>query len=645
MAKKKSKGKKLNTDSKFWNRSTILSVTWVLFATLILFSPALNNGMVYWDDDRNFYENQHVNNPSSQTIIEDIGNIFRPENNVIGNYNPLTISIFRLENTMFGMEEDSWKYWHGVNILLHLLCIFFAFILARRLGLNNWGASLVIILFAIHPMRVESVVWLTELKDVLFASFYLLALVLYIRGKRKQFTTTIIVGIIVLFILSCLSKVQAVALPLSMLAIDYYLDNKLSWKSLFSKWYLFVISLFFGLLNIYTLSLEGSLGNSNTEFSFFQRIFVGSYSYCVYLIKSIYPYRMVPMYPYPSSFSIWYYLSMIPALGVVAMTVYFYIKKKKAIVFGILFFTFNIMFLLQIVGAGQGFIADRFTYIPYLGLFFIAGFYFQKVKWSSIRGKIISYTVLLYVGFLGYLTTEQIPIWKNSYTMWTHVIDYYPNTKLPWGNRANYLRDIGKNKEALADYTKRLSLGQDDPDPFNSRGKLYFNSNNPDTLKLALQDYNEAIRLEPDKSEYYVNRGSTKARLGDPMGAIEDYNKAEELLPGNPQLHYNRSIINHQIGNYQAEKADIEKYLQSNPNHIGMLTNHGAVLRLLGQVDKAIVQLNKSISLQATPHAILERAKCYIQIGDKQKAQQDIATLQSNGIEVPQGIINAVASM
>lgn len=615
-----------------------ISMATILILTFFIFAKGLNHSYVYWDDDRNFLENPLVNSKSNFTLSADLVNIFKLENHVIGNYNPLTIAVFRIENALWGMNDDSWFWWHLTNILLHLCCTFLVYKIGRALSLSIISASCLALLFGIHPMRVESVIWLTELKDVLFSLFYLLAIHIYIYSKKQKKPHTYIYIIIPLFILSGLSKIQAVSLPLSMLAIDYYRSHSFSWKMILSKWHYFIISLGIGLIGIYTLGLEGSLGSSNVQLNGYERLFIGSYSFCIYIMKAIFPYEMSPMYPYPPELDFMHYISMLGFLVFVGLGIWAYLKKHHVIVFGLSFFFVNIVFLLQIVGAGQGFKADRFTYIPYLGLFFIIAYYIQKIPGNSLLSKIMLAIGIIYISLLGYKSVQQTEIWKNSYTLWSHVLKYYPNTKLPWGNRANYLRDQGRNKEALADYNMRLSLGSNDPEPFNSRGKLYFNSNNRDTLKLAFQDYSKAIELNPKNSEYYVNRGSTNARLGNLEASISDYNKALALNPNNSNGYFNRSIINHRLGRYSEEEKDLEKYLQFYPNNVNMLTNMAAVKRLLKKPEEGMAYIEKAIQIKPISATLLEKLRIELVLQRISQAKQTLQILQQNKIPIPEDI-------
>ena len=310
--KKKSIPKKVKkkVPVSFWkNRQNLIALAIVLLVTTIVFLPSLNNEFVNWDDDKNFYENPYVQNSSNfSKLLENTKGIFTTP--VIGNYNPLSNFSFAVENAVFGLDKPF--YWHLDNLLLHLLCVLLVFRIALALGLNIWASVLCALLFGIHPMRIESVAWVTERKDVLFGAFYLAALYYYIKGVKEKTPNKYLIRIVLLFFLSGLSKIQAVSLPLSMLCIDYFLGRKVEMKRIFEKWFYFAISILIGLIGIYFLKEQGSL-DSAANFSFFQRLFVGSYSYIVYLIKLIIPYQLSPMYPYPPSLGTIFYVSMIPA--------------------------------------------------------------------------------------------------------------------------------------------------------------------------------------------------------------------------------------------------------------------------------------------------------------------------------------------
>jgi len=610
----------------------LISAFAAILITLACFYNTTENEFVNWDDDKNFYENEYVITTSADNFWSNTKEIF--SSTVIGNYNPLTIWTFAIENRFFGIDNPG--PWHGTNVFFHLICVFFVYRICLLLGLRWQGSLFVALLFGIHPMRVESVAWVTERKDVLFGAFYLAALYTYIKGKLNGKVNHLLVGL--LFVLSLFSKIQAVILPLSMLAIDYYLSGKITKKDIIQKAPYLLMSLAFGLLGVFFLEDQGSL-DSAVSYPAWQRIFVGSFSYLIYLVKAIIPYKLSPLYPYAATLPWYFYPTILLGPGVLYGLYYSYKNDLRIWFFGLAFFTVNIMFLLQILGAGQGFIADRFTYIAYFGLFFIGGYFFDKYYYSNpkLRSILIGCSLLAFLTY-GYKTIQQNKVWKNSGTLWSHVLKYYQHSTLPYGNRANYYRGQGKIQEALADYSKSIALNPNGQQAYNSRARLYFDSaKTQDTLRLALADYNKAISIDPNNGEFYVNRGATQARLGDINSAISDMSKGLELKPDHAVGYLNRSVMYNQQGNMQAALSDIESYLKLKPYNSDIWYEKGRSLRALNRIQEAIPAYsqaikindgnrNKTLKARNKSKALYhyERGRTYYFLGKKAEAKRDI---------------------
>ena len=213
----------------------------ILLVTFVSFSNALNNKFVNWDDEKNIYTNELITTINEDNFWQNTFIIFKTP--TIGNYNPLSIWTFALDKLVYGLDYP--EGFHLTNLILHLLCTLLVFYIVIALRLHWFVAILTALLFGIHPMRVESVTWITERKDVLFGVFYLAALLLYIRFRSGENKKSHSIAILVLFILSLFSKIQAVMLPLSMLAVDYYFTGSISWKQVFAKTHFFVFSLIF----------------------------------------------------------------------------------------------------------------------------------------------------------------------------------------------------------------------------------------------------------------------------------------------------------------------------------------------------------------------------------------------------------------
>lgn len=633
LKKKKSKKKALQAKKQVVQKSINSKKYWfvllgILVYSFMCYSPSLKNEFVNWDDDRNFVENELITSLNETNFWENTREIFRSD--VIGGYNPLTIWTFLLEQKFIGQDKP--MYWHLNNILLHLLACIFVFWIGVRLGLNLLATSFLTLLFAVHPMRVESVAWVTERKDVLYGALYLAAIYQYIKAKQRGFTKKDYLIIAVCFLLSLLSKIQAVILPLSLILVDYYLskDALIKFKSIIAKWPYFLASLAIGLLGIYFLKDQGSIDDQ--EYSGISRLFIGSYSLTVYYIKSIIPYRLSPLYPYPSSLNWSFYVSFISVIATAVALWYSYIKKWRHHFFGLGFFVVNIILLLQILGAGQGFLADRFTYIAYFGLFYIMAFWFNKLQKNrkfNIAAQIAAGLAILVFSVMCY---NQNKIWENSATLWTHVLKYYKNTTLPWGNRANYYRDNGEVQKALYDYSQVIKLKPDRPEAYNSRARLYFNYSNRDSLLKALDNYNRAIALKSNDVEYIVNRGATYAKLGDTQNAMKNLNQAEQVDPSFANIYLNRSVIFSMAQDWPKALQDVNKYLELKPANADMWYEKSRLHMVLGQTEQSLEASARAIRMQPNRGLYhFERGRALFYFNKIAEAKASIRKAQSLG--------------
>jgi tetratricopeptide (TPR) repeat protein len=288
---------------------------------------------------------------------------------------------------------------------------------------------------------------------------------------------------------------------------------------------------------------------------------------------------------------------------------------------------------LQVLGAGQGYLADRFTYIAYFGLFFILGHLLDKSEASAKFKTVALIGSALATLIYSYMTFQQNKIWKNSDTLWSHVLNYYQKTTLPWGNRANYRRSKGMIREALGDYNKAISL-KHDPQTFNSRARLYFDiaKNSRDTLLMALSDYNKAIELKPKDGEFHINRGATYARLGDMAKAIEDINLGLKYKPDHATGYLNRFVLNLNAGKPKEALADISKYIEFIPYEANAWYEKARLERTMIEMDKALISFAKAMDLNPQNGLFYyERARTYYAMSKMPEAKQDLRTAMQLG--------------
>lgn len=622
---------------------------WALIALAITgacYLPTLGHQLVNWDDDPNITENPNLAHIDGQSLR----NIFDiDKGNVIGNYNPLPIFTFALEKMAAG--EFNTTLIHFDNLVLHLLTVFFVMRLLLHLGIGVGGAFIGALLFGIHPMRVESVAWATERKDVLFAVFFFAALMYYVRwiktentGKRTQYYLIMVV----FALLSCLSKVQAVTLPLSMLVIDYWYRRQLSFKLIWEKLPFWGLSLAFGLINLYTLKQEGSTEDEITNFNFLDRLCIGAYSFCVYLYKLFVPYPMSPLYPYPRPLPIWVYLSPILFFAIWGGVYWLWKKDRRMWIFGMLFFFFNVMFLLQVLGAGQGFLADRFTYVPYFGFFALAAWLYDQYTIDNAKMR-SNLNIVAGIVFAIYAvwTVKQIGIWKDGGTLWTHVMKFENDkNSLPYWNRGQFLRNQGKYDLALQDYSKAITIEPKNPELLNSRGKTYFDmamggkfkGKEKEYTQRAITDFNEGLakpNIKPKtKAEMLINRGAAQASQGKFDAALVDLTEGINLQPGNKNGYLNRSLVYFNMQQFDKAIDDYSQYLKYDPYMANIWYERGMLHRSLNKSQEALNDLNRALQLDPNLGiAYMERARAQAQLGNKAAAQQDYQRAAQFGLK------------
>ena len=636
------KGKKIQKPDFSFKRSELLPALGVVAITAILFARACGYDFVNWDDDYNISKNPNLRYFDWASIK----GIFT--SHVIGNYNPFPILTFAIEKHFFGLDP---KVFHTTNVILHAVCVFLVYRLTRLMDFPVWAAAAAALVFGIHPLRIESVAWITERKDVLFASFYFGAMIQYVKHLKSGGKMKYLVFAILLFICSLFSKIQAVALPLSLMAVIYLMYNDIKPKKDVKKWLyrrgagigvMLALSLTFGLIGIYFLGQQGSL-NTTAVYAFTDRIFVGMYSYMVYLVKFFVPYRISPLYPYPPVLHWTAYASVIPFLAVIGVTALGYFKNWRQLVFALGFFTLNIMFVLQVVGAGQGYLADRFTYVPYFGLIFGLVYYATKLSEKSKRHRTGVFAGLgVWCAALFVWSWMHVSLWENSGTLWTHVLKYYDKAALPYRNRAQFYRDNGQLEAALQDYSRSIQLKQN-PDVVNSRARLYFDNQ---MWEPALKDYDLAIQLEgptQKAAEYYINRGAVHAMTSNWQPALNDMTEGIRLDPSFANGYKNRSLVYQAINQPREALADLEQYLVLNPYDSDIHYEAGRLYRQLRSNNEALNSLNTAIRLNSGKGIYwLERARVNITLGNKAAAQRDLQQAQALGTQIDEATRKAI---
>jgi tetratricopeptide (TPR) repeat protein len=634
--KSRSQGKKLpekaTKDYSVW----LIGIS--LLLTFIVYLPALSAGFVNWDDPDYVINNLFIRSLSN---IHEI--LTKP---VQGNYHPLTMLSLAMNYSQSGLRAGSY---HVINLLFHLLNTFLVYILVSRLsGKNNIIAFTASLLFGIHPMHVESVAWIAERKDVLYAFFFLLGLIAYLKyvddKKIIAFFFTV-----VLFLLSLASKPAAVIFPLALFTIDFFRRRKFSMKLILEK---IPFLLFAAVLGYMTLHAQKTVGATDEiqSFPLLSRILFFFYGFMMYVFRLFIPVELGAFHPFPpvnESLPVIYFLSPLFFIGVLILCIKTY-KKHPVITFGFAFYLVSLLLVLQFFVVGSAIISERYTYIPYIGLFIILGWFLdQKFR----KQPSSAYAIIIVTGLvLTFVANIQAGTWKNSMTLWQQVITHNKTSALAYENLARYYReDLKDYDKALENFNEALKYERYRAIVYKSIGKTYFDkangAQNPQQSQqfklLAIQNFDQAIIQDslnnhPDKKttgEIYINRGSAKASAGQMEGALNDFNTGLAWDPYNQNGYMSRALYYLVTGNIEMAIKDDSRYLELNPYDADIYCERGVNRRNMGQFQPSLDDLNNAIRLKNTiPNFFLERARTYKAMGNQAAAKADAQQASSMGM-------------
>jgi hypothetical protein len=570
----------------------LIKYAWVcaVACALIVMLPSLNNGWVNWDD-----QDYVLNNPLLRDFsIQGLTDIFTTIQ-VVGIYHPVTIISLAIDYQLGGQEAF---VYHLHSLLLHLGNTYLCFVFIDKLFKRRELAFFVALLFAIHPMHVESVAWISARKDLLSTFYLLLCLIAYVKYDSKPDSKKYYALSFVFFVISILSKSVAVVAPLYLLLIDYLngrLHHKKRWLE---KVPFLVLSVCFSVIAYFAQDKAGAIDLSN-HLNLFERLAVSLLSLLTYLFKAVFPFNLAAFHPYPihwgEDFPVLLY-GLLAAVPVVAWWLYIN-WSNKYVVFGLLFFAVSLLPVLQILPVGRAIIADRYSYVSYVGLFVLFGYLFFE-KWPSKALNIpIRYrvgTLIIVLTSYAVISVNQMKTWRNGETLWSQVIEVYPDHYFAFANRADYYLKNDKLALALDDLNKSIQLNHTFPKSFHDRGKLHFEIGNIDE---AINDYTSAIDLDPTYSRAYLNRAQARGSLNQLDLVLLDLDSAIQINPFYSLAYLNRAVV-HQKTN-QSEKAlnDFNKAIELEHQN-GQYYRYRAVLKIeMNDMNGAFMDLEKAIVL------------------------------------------------
>lgn len=531
---------------------TIILLLLILVITFFAFYPALKNGFTNWDDNDYVTENPTIRSFS----LHNFKNIFASF--CLASYQPLTIVSYLIEYHF--IKLDPFIY-HLTNLIIHLLNCLLVFWLIYIISGNSYVPWLTAILFGIHPLQVESVAWISERKNVLYAFFFIGSLISYLHyivGEKKLKYYFFCLG---LFVLSLLSKTMAITLPLVMLLFDYVLRRKIDKAIFFEKIPFFVLSCIFGFIAIFPAYSWGVIRQENS-YNLLSIIAIASRGIVFYLNKLFLPFKLSCFYPYDGIQNIAIYLYSIIVVVILFIVIIISGRFTKKIIFGTGLFLFAILPVLQFVPATRVIVADRYVYVSAIGIFYllsegIVWFYKRIHRYNHIGSIMIFIPVVCLIIFFSLLTFKRCMVWKDSITLWSDVLTNYPKAYLALTNRGFAYYNNGDTEQALSDYNAAIESEPRCYMAYRNRGSLYYFKKN--NIDQAISDYSKAININPCYIDAYLDRGNIYAIKGNINQALSDYGKAIEINPNFASTYNNRAILYYENGQYDKAREDIDK--------------------------------------------------------------------------------------
>lgn len=563
----------------------------ILLAAIILaYFPALDNNFIFWDDQYYVTQNIYISKPTFSHLKVLLTKA------ISLNYHPITMLSLWSNSYFFGIESAT--PFIVTNLVIHSVASIALFhLLASLIRSHIWLSIFISLVFAIHPVHIESVIWVSERKDVLYALFFFLSLHQYIKYIDSNRWTHYIFAI-VLFIFSCLSKGMAVSLVPVLFLIDFYKKkSSISIKGILQKSPFIVFGIIFGLLTvniqgggnffglISNTSLENALLDEN-NFSILERLNHIGYSLFYYLSSFFYWSGISAFHPYLTDIN-WFYSTIPPVfLGCLIYT----LSYKKNLFFGLSFFFVTILLVLPYNQLGSAVMADRYTYLPHIGIAFLVGIVLERLFTHNL--KIIYSMIFIFISLCIITTHSYSDLWQNHTILFKNVVEKYPNdarsrtilasgywkdgkiekaieeqeiainelglyTSEGFENLATFYSDIGDKKKALAFYNHSIALNTDNFVARYHRALLLM-ATHP---QKAIEDFNSCEKLGDAYITplIYSPRGNCYGRLQKYAEAIEDFSKAIELNQDLIISYEDRALTYQAIGENELANKDLEK--------------------------------------------------------------------------------------
>lgn len=621
----------------------------VALATFAVFLPALDAGFVNWDDSGILLRNPHYRGFTGETLSW-MWTTFH-----FGHYQPLTWMSYSIDHALGGMNPAGY---HFTNLLLHAanaVLFYFLLLALRSAGCTSvWPAAAGALLFSLHPLRVESVAWVTERRDVLSGFFLLLSILTYLKGCRAGSSKRWFVFSLLAFVGSLLSKAWGITLPVVLLLLDAFVLGRFGPGR---RRHALLEKIPFALLAAAAavVAARAQMGSGATatleQLSFPQRILQAFHGVSFYVEKTVLPAGLSPLYLMPSDLSWSTPRFLIRAILVTlsAVALFFLRRRIPGVALAAGAYILLVSPVLGFLQSGPQIAADRYTYLSCL-------------PWAAALAallptrRIAGVAAAAVLAVLGTLTWRQTGVWHDSVRLWSRAVEVEPENPRAWGhlggarfeqgdlegairagdealrlrpdlafalaNRAAARVERGDLGGAVEDASHALELDPSIAEAWEVRGRA---KNEYGDLDGAIRDYGEALRIEPGLATAYSNRGTARHERGDLDGAALDYDAALRLDPGFAGAYANRGKLRLDRKDFEGAVADCTEALRLHPGLVSSHLNRGNAFRAMGRHAKAVADYDETIRLASgSAEARVGRALSRRAMGDTVGAAEDL---------------------
>jgi tetratricopeptide (TPR) repeat protein len=546
-----------------------------------------------------------------------------------GNWHPLTWVSHMADVQMFGMDAG----WHHlINLLLHIASTLLLFrVLARMTGATA-ASAFVAALFALHPLHVESVAWIAERKDVLSTFWWVLALTAYASYVRQPRAWRY-AALLVCFALALLSKPMVVTLPFVLLLLDVWPlgrwqglgGTREAWALVREKGWLFLMA---GGSAVITFIVQRQAGavQSLDRVPLVTRIAGVPVAYVHYLVTTVWPVHLAPLYPYPSSIPWWAGLGALAILiGLSALALRSF-RSRPYVLVGWCWFLGTLAPVNGFVQVGSPLYSDRYMYVPAIGLFVIVAW--MAREWAAVRPVRVPWVAAagaLLVMVLAAVSYQQVQYWRDNITLWEHTVAVTGDNYRGQTNLGFALAQAGQRTRAVEAYREALRLNPTYPNAHNYLGSVLADMGAYDQ---AAAEYEEALRLLPRFAEAHNNLGLTRVAQDRFTDAVASFAEAVRLNPAFAAARNNLAIAYARTGDYPRAIQEFEETLRQTPASAEAHMNLATALSDMGKKREALPHFEAAAGLGGDPVKVHQAwGEVLMELGDMPQATTQFQTV------------------